>query len=269
MSGKLRNRVEKTKSVLCVGLDSALEKLPERFQTLEHPQFEFNKWIIEQTHQYTAAYKPNTAFYEARGSAGWRELEMTMEYLRASHPDIFTICDAKRADIGSTNHGYVTAIFDHMGFDAITLHPYLGAEALQPFLDRSDKTSIILCHTSNPGAGELQELELAATDSDGTQSPQKLWQQVAHTVARDWNTHNNCMLVMGATYPQELQQVRQIVGDMPLLVPGVGAQGGDLQQVLENGHGTSWPALLINSSRGVIFAADPAAEAEKLATAMI
>ena len=145
-------------SLVCVGLDPEFERIPARFKDDEWPLFAFNRWIIEQTHAYAAAYKPNMAFYEARGTQGLRSLELTMEYLRQEHPEVFTICDAKRGDIGNTNRGYAVSIFDAMGFDAVTLHPYLGREALTPFLERRDKVSIVLCRTSNPGAGELQDL---------------------------------------------------------------------------------------------------------------
>lgn len=252
---KLDQQAQKNGSLLCVGLDSNINRLPKRFLKEEHPQFEFNKWIIEQTHQYVCAYKPNLAFYEARGAAGWNELTMTTKHLRQNHPDIFLIADAKRADIGSTNEGYVTAILDELGFDAITLSPYLGREALEPFLERQDKACIILCRTSNPGAGEFQDLE-----AEG----KPIWLHVAEKVVGDWNKHDNCMLVVGATYPKELEQVRQTVGEMWLLVPGVGAQGGDLEAVLKVGLNSQDRGLVINSSRGIIFADDPREEAKKL-----
>lgn len=252
---KYDQRAEKVNSLVCVGLDSDFEKLPERFQSMQYPQFGFNKYIIDSTHEFTAAYKPNTAFYEARGDAGMLELKMTLDYLKGKYPDIFTICDAKRADIGSTNQGYVKSVFDWYGFDSITLHPYLGKEALKPFLDREDKACIILCRTSNPGAGELQDLE-----SNG----KKLWQQVAEKVSTEWNYNQNCMLVTGATYPEELAEVRKIVGNMTLLVPGIGAQGGDVEKTVKAGLNSEKKGMIINSSRGIIFADDPAAEAKKL-----
>lgn len=252
---KLNKRINKTQSLLCIGLDADFDKLPEEFKSKDYPQFEFNKWIIDQTHEYVVAYKPNTAFYEARGAQGWQELALTMDYLEESYPDIFTICDAKRADIGNTNKGYVTAIFDELGFDAITLHPYLGKEALVPFLERDNKVSIILCKTSNPGSGELQDQLI-----DG----KKLWQLVAEKVSTEWNTNSNCMLVVGATYPDELEEIRQIVGDMPLLIPGIGAQGGDLEATLKAGLTKDKSGLLISSSRGVIFSESPGESAKKL-----
>jgi orotidine-5'-phosphate decarboxylase len=256
---KLQLIVKKNHSLVCVGLDSDLAKIPDRFKNNPHPQFEFNKWVIDQTHEFAAAYKPNLAFYEAGGTDGWQDLALTMEYLQAKHPDIFTIADAKRADIGSTNEGYVTAIFDQLDFDAVTLHPYLGREALQPFLDRIDMVSIILCKTSNPGAGELQDL-LA--------NGQPIWLVVAEKVSQEWNKNHNCMLVVGATYPQELAMVRKIVGNMPLLVPGIGAQGGDLAATLKAGLTGQADGLLINSSRGIIFAPDPKLAVQKLHTAI-
>ena len=248
-------RAKAANSLLCVGLDADFEKLPQKFREREHPQFEFNKWIIEETHEFAAAYKPNSAFYEARGDRGMRELKMTMEYLKEKHPDIFTILDAKRADIGNTNSGYVTSIFDWLGFDAVTLHPYLGGEALKPFFDRSDKGCIILCRTSNPGAGELQDLLV-----DG----KPLWETVAEKVSKEWNTNNNCMLVVGATYPDEMKRIRSIVGDMTFLVPGVGAQGGSVKEVMENGTDSEGLGIVINSSRGIIFSESPQKEAQKL-----
>src|SRR5258708_5745292 len=194
------------------------------------------------------------AFYEARGTEGMAELKMTMEYLQGNHPEIFTIADAKRADIGSTNEGYVKEIFDWFGFDAVTLHPYLGREALQPFLAREDKVSIILCRTSNPGAGELQDFAGA--------NGQPLWAKVAEVVSKDWNAKGNCMLVVGATYPEEMARIREITGDMTFLVPGIGAQGGDLEKTLVAGLTKNKQGLIISSSRGVIFPSSGADFAE-------
>ncbi len=256
---KLNQRAEAANSLLCVGLDSAIEKLPKSFSNEPYPQFTFNRYIIEQTHTYAAAYKLNTAFYEARGAQGWEEMAQTVAYLRENHPDILTICDAKRADIGNTNAAYVHAFFDEIGFDAITLHPYLGREALRPFLDRADRAVIILCHTSNAGADEFQSLKVGG---------RPLWAIVAEQVARYWNDNQNCMLVVGATYPKILAQVRAMIGDMPLLVPGVGAQGGDVAAVVRQGVDSHGRGLLINSSRGIIFADDPATAAQQLRDAI-
>lgn len=256
---KYRARVREVSTLLCVGLDSDIDKLPEHYKKSATPQFDFNRDIIEQTQEDVVAYKPNLAFYEARGEQGIHELQLTMEYLRTEYPSIFTIADAKRGDIGNTNQGYVTAIFDQLGFDAVTLHPYLGQEAVQPFLDRSDKVSIFLCKTSNPGAPEFQDLEL-----DG----KPLWMHVASHVSTTWNTNDNCMLVVGATYPQELASIREIVGTMPFLVPGVGAQGGDLNEVLNAGLSAQHSDLIINVSRQILFSKNPKTEAKKLSNSI-
>jgi orotidine-5'-phosphate decarboxylase len=252
---KLERRMEAVKSLVCVGLDPDMRYVPERFRGAALPMFEFGKWMIEQTHEFAAAFKPNMAFYEARGVLGLEELERTMEYLRAEHPEIVTICDAKRADIGNTNRGYVTAIFDTMGFDAVTLHPYLGREALLPFLEREDKASIVLCRTSNPGAGEFQDLL-----ADG----KPLWWRVAERVSGEWNAKGNCMLVVGATYPEEMRAIRAVAPEMTFLVPGVGAQGGDVAAVVAAGLNATGKGLLISSSRAILQASDPAAAARTL-----
>lgn len=251
---KFNARAKAIDSLLCVGLDSDMSKLPDRFKVMEFPQFEFNKYIIQETHQYAAAYKPNSAFYEARGDQGMMELKMTMDYLIAHHPDIFTILDAKRADIGNTNNGYVTSVFDWLGFDAVTLHPYLGREALAPFLDHKDKGCIILCRTSNSGAAEFQDLLV-----DG----KKIWQIVAEKVRYEWNTNGNCMIVVGATYPEEMKELRRITGDMTFLVPGIGAQGGKVSDIMPGGLNSKKQGLIINSARGIIFTEDPCEEARK------
>jgi len=254
---KYNRRVDKTNSLVCVGLDSEFAKLPEKFRQMENPQFEFNKWIIDQTAEFAACYKPNIAFYEARGDQGIKELKMTMEYLQKNYADIFTICDAKRGDIGNTNNGYITSILDWLGFDAITLHSYFGSESLKPFLDRDDKGLVILCRSSNPGAGELQDLVAQAMGLP-------LWRIIAEKTANEWNKNQNCMLMVGATYPEEMKIARSITGDMTILVPGVGAQGGDIKATVTAGLNDEKRGLIISSSRGIIFAADPAAEAKKM-----
>jgi len=249
-------RAQAINSLLCVGLDSDIERLPGRFRRMDDPQFAFNRWIIDQTHPYTSAYKLNSAFYEAHGAAGWQTMQRTTDYLRQHHPSIFTICDAKRADIGNTNRAYVTAILDTLGFDAITLHPYLGGEALQPFLARTDKAAIILCHTSNPGAAEFQQLRINGTP---------LWEAVLMRVRDHWNDNQNCMVVFGATYPDVLRRARELAPSIPFLVPGVGAQGGRAADVLANARMADGGGVIVNSARGVIFADDPAAAARELA----
>lgn len=198
---KYNARVEKVNSLACVGLDSEFEKLPEKFKTMENPQFEFNKWIIDQTHEFVAAFKANIAFYDQRGDQGLRELKLTQDYLKEKYSDIFRVCDSKRGDIGNTNRGYVEELFDWFDFDAITLHPYMGKESLQPFLDRKDKGCIILCRTSNPGAGELQDLVI---DS------KPLWQVVAEKVRDEWNSNDNCLLVVGVTVPEEPEGLEKL-----------------------------------------------------------
>ncbi|NDJ85566.1 MAG: orotidine-5'-phosphate decarboxylase [Chloroflexi bacterium] len=252
---KYHQRVRQSESLLCVGLDSGLERIPAHFRDELTPQFSFNRWLIEQTHAYACAFKLNLAFYEARGDQGWRELKLTMNYLQENCVDILTIGDAKRADIGSTNDGYVTALFDWLGFDAVTLNPYLGGAALRPFLSRADRAAIILCHTSNPGADEFQGALI-----DG----QPLWYHVANRVQAHWNDNQNCMLVVGATQPDVLRQVRARVGSMPILVPGIGVQGGELAAVLHNGLDTAGAGLIINASRAIILSPDPGSTARDM-----
>jgi orotidine-5'-phosphate decarboxylase len=256
---RLEARMRAAGSLLCVGLDPIVDRLPERFRREPRPLLAWGRWIIDETHQQAAAYKPNLAFYEARGAAGWEELAETVAYLRTLDASIFVIADAKRADIGSTNAGYVAALFDQLGADAVTLHPYLGAEALRPFLERRDKACIVLCRTSNPGAGELQDLPV-----DGV----PLWEVVAARVRDAWNAAGNCMLVMGATYPRELRRARELCPEMPFLVPGVGAQGGEVDAVVRAGLDRRGGGLLINASRAIIDAADPAMAARDLRDAI-
>jgi orotidine-5'-phosphate decarboxylase len=253
---KFERRARAVDSLLCVGLDPEIGKLPERFLGVEYPLLAFNRWIIDETAEFAAAYKPNSAFYEARGVTGQRELELTVEYLREKQPDVVTICDAKRGDIGNTNRGYVEAVFDAMGFDAVTLHPYLGRESLEPFLQRGDKASIILCRTSNPGAGELQDLVVV--------EGRPLWEHVAAQVAGEWNERGNCMLVVGATYPEEMRRVRAVAPELTFLVPGVGAQGGDVRAAVRAGLDANGLGLIVSSSRGILYSDDPAAAARSL-----
>jgi orotidine-5'-phosphate decarboxylase len=252
---KYEQRVEAIQSLLCIGLDPVITLIPERFLAAEFPLFKFNKWIIDQTAPCTAAYKPNSAFYEGHGAKGIIQLELTVEYLRSSYPEIVTICDAKRGDNSNTNKSYVEAIFDRMNFDCVTLHPYLGQEALAPFLDRRDKACIILCRTSNPGAAEFQDIL-----SNG----HPLWQTVADHVANKWDVDGNCMLVVGATYPDEMRRIRAIAPNITFLVPGVGAQGGDIAAVLAAGLNADGRGLIISSSREIIYSSNPATAAAAL-----
>ena len=235
---------------VCVGLDSDYNHIPESVKSLdsvEEALFAFNRDIIDATHDLVCAYKPNAAFYEMQGDAGLRALIRTVRYIRETYPHIPIILDAKRADIGSTNLGYVKAAFDIIGVDAITVHPYLGKEALAPFLARREKGIIVLAKTSNPGSAEFQNLPVG-------ESQEPLYQVVARHVATTWNSNGNCALVVGATYPAELKKVRTIVGDMPILIPGIGAQGGEVAATVIAGKDSRGCGMIINSSRAIIFA---------------
>lgn len=252
---KYNQRVDAVNSLLCVGMDSDINKLPDVSKQMKDPQFNFNHQIIDRTAEFVAAYKFNIAFYEARGKQGIAELKASIQFLKDTYPDVPVICDAKRSDIGNTSAAYATAIFDELQFDAVTLNPYLGRTALQPFLDYEDKGCIILCRTSNQGSGEFQNLLI---------DDMPLWQVVAQKVVNKWNDHNNCMLVVGANHPQELQAVRSIVGDMTLLIPGIGAQGGDIQAVMQKGLNSENKGLIISSSRSIIFNENPKLAAQTL-----
>lgn len=244
---KLDAIVKKNNSLVCVGLDSDVEKLPNFLKKEDYAQYDFNRAIIDATYDLVCAYKPNSAFYEAQGNKGLVELRMTCDYIAQKYPEIPIILDAKRADIGNTNKGYIYSAFEYLKADAITLSPYLGKEALTPFLKREENGCIILCKTSNPGAGEFQDLEI---------NGEPLYKIVAKKVATEWNTHNNCLLVVGATYPDELKEIRQITGDMTFLVPGIGAQGGEVEKTIKAGLNSKKRGLIINSSRGIIFASN-------------
>lgn len=252
---KLKDISLKNNSLVCVGLDSELEKIPADIRNAPHPQLTFNKAIIDATHDLVCAYKPNSAFYEARGHAGIEALKMTCDYLKQKYPEIPIIIDAKRADIGNTNQGYIQFIFEFLQADAITVHPYLGREALKPFLEYGEKGIFVLCRTSNPGAGEFQDLEI---------NGKKLFQILAENVAENWNAKGNCGLVVGATYPSELKIVRHIVGDdFPILIPGIGVQGGEVEKTVKAGVDGNGLNVVINSSRGIIFASNGSDFADK------
>lgn len=237
------------KRYVCVGLDTDFAKLPpsvtEAHPSPEEAVFVFNRAIIDATADIASAFKPNAAFYEAEGDQGWRALKRTAHYVREQYPEIPLILDAKRADIGTTNEAYAGAIFDDLEMDAVTVHPYLGRESLQPFLKRKDKGIFVLVRTSNPGSGEFQDLDVGGVP---------LYQKVAHAVAADWNGNGNCGVVVGATYPEELKAVRGIVGEMPILIPGLGAQGGDTAKTVALGKAAKGFGMVINSSRGIIYA---------------
>lgn len=237
---ELFRQIQLKKSFLCVGLDPDLEKMPHHLLETEDPIFEFNKLIIDATHELAVAYKPNAAFYEAHGVKGWRSLQRTLEYIPK---DIFTIIDAKRGDIGNTTNMYAKAFFEEMGFDAITLSPYMGSESVKPYLEYEGKTAIVLALTSNSGSKDFQMLR----------TPKKaLYEEVLTTVA-SWGTSDNIMFVVGATHPDMFQGIRKLVPDHFLLVPGVGAQGGDLEALCQHGLNDHC-GLLVNSARGIIYA---------------
>ncbi len=252
---KIDKIIEKNGSLVCIGLDPDIEKIPISIKTHKNPQFDFNKAIVDVTSDLVCGYKPNSAFYECRGKKGIEELEMTCDYLQKKHPEIPIILDAKRADIGNTNKGYAGFAFDYLGVDALTVHPYLGEEAIKPFLDYKDKGIIVLCKTSNSGSGEFQNLKIKG---------KLLYKIVAQNVFEKWNKNKNCMLVVGATYPKELKEVRKIVGDMTLLIPGIGAQGGDVKKTVQTGLNSKKKGLIISLSRAIIFAKDPRKETIKL-----
>ncbi|MBE3558294.1 MAG: orotidine-5'-phosphate decarboxylase [Ktedonobacteraceae bacterium] len=263
----LERRWQQHDTLVCVGLDSDYHRLPaavKEHTSVEEAMFAFNREIIDATQDLVCAYKPNAAFYEAAGEAGLRALRRTVQYLKQHYPSIPVILDAKRADIGSTNAGYVTAAFDVIGADAITVHPYLGKEALAPFLARKERGIIVLARTSNAGAGEFQDLPVG-------EAREPLYRVIARHVVQEWNDNGNCALVVGATYPDELRRVRGIVGAMPLLIPGIGVQGGEIEATVRAGRDSRGLGMIINSSRGILFAsaANDFAQAARRATALL
>lgn len=251
---------------VCVGLDSEFDKIPSPatkggnghtvsvINTIAY----FNRKIVEATEDLVCAYKPNFAFYMAQGKQGLEALRQTILDIRMFAPTVPVILDAKFGDIGNTNAGYVKLAFEYLLADAVTIHSYLGQEAMQPFLDCKDKGIFVLCRTSNPGAGEFQDCRISTgpvmIDNDPASRP--LYQIVAQNVAASWNRHGNCGLVVGATYPGELKEVRGIVGDMPILIPGIGVQGGDVEKTIKAGGNSRGQGMIINSSRGIIFASN-------------
>lgn len=237
--------IRKKKSFLCVGLDSDINKIPKSLLNYEDPIFEFNKGIVDATHDLVAAYKPNLAFYESLGVKGWSSLEKTVNYIRSKSPDIFIIADAKRGDIGNTSAMYAKTFFETFDFDAVTLAPYMGLDTVSPFLAFENKWSIILALTSNKSATDFQYLE----DKD---SGNKLFESVLNE-SKSWGTTDQLMYVVGATKAEALEDIRKIIPDHFLLVPGVGAQGGSLQEVAKYGMNDHC-GLLVNSSRGIIYA---------------
>lgn len=247
---ELVSQIKKKKSFLCVGLDTDLNKIPPHLLETEDPIFEFNKAIIDATKEYCVAYKPNIAFYEMLGASGWESLQKTIEYIPTTH---FTIADAKRGDIGNTSLYYANTFFDTFQFDSVTVAPYMGSDSVIPYLQHKDKWAILLALTSNKGADdfELQKLE----------NGQYLFEKVL-TTSKEWGSESNTMYVVGATRPEMLTEIRKIVPNHFLLVPGVGAQGGSLTEVAKHGMNENI-GLLVNSSRGIIYAENGPNFAEK------
>ena len=245
-------------SLVCVGLDPDPAKFPAHLRDQPDAVFNFCSAIVDATADLACAFKPQIAHFAALRAED--ALERLIAHIHDKHPGVPVILDAKRGDIGSTAQHYVTEAFDRFGADAVTLNPYMGLDSIQPFLDRTDKGVILLCRTSNPGGADFQALDCGGLP---------LYLRVAETIARDWNANGNCALVTGATWPEEIRQVRALVGDMPLLVPGIGAQGGDVEAVMRAGCTSAGTGLMINSSRGIIYAGhggDFAAAARKAAT---
>ena len=247
---ELINHIKKKKSFLCIGLDTDISKIPTHLLDLEDPIFEFNKQIIDATKDLCVAYKPNIAFYESMGVSGWKSLQKTLDYIPN---EIFTIADAKRGDIGNTSKMYARAFFENMNFDSVTVAPYMGSDSVTPFLEFEDKWAIVLALTSNKGGLDFQMIE----DENGKQ----LFEQVLET-SKQWGSDENMMYVVGATRAEELLEIRAIVPNHFLLVPGVGAQGGSLKNVAKYGLNTDC-GLLVNSSRGIIYAGNDVDFAQK------
>lgn len=249
---RFRDRLEaawtRTDSLLCVGLDPEIERFPRAFARAPSAIFEFNKAIIDATADLVCAYKPQFAHYAAYGAEG--ELERTIDYIHRRHPAILVVLDAKRGDVGHTAQRYATEVFERYGADAVTVNPYLGFDSLEPYLAFEDRGTFVLCRTSNPGARDLQDLSV----SDPSAPARRLYQVVAELAAARWNARDNCGLVVGATYPEELGTVRSIAGDMPLLLPGIGAQGGDVVQAVRLGRTPAGRGLLVSSSRAILYA---------------
>ena len=249
---QLFEQIKKKQSFLCVGLDTDINKIPQELLAMDDPIFEFNKQIINKTAPYAVAYKPNTAFYEVYGAKGWQSLERTIQYIKINHPDIFIIADAKRGDIGNTSANYAKAFFNTLKADALTVAPYMGKDSVEPFLNFEDKWVVLLALTSNKGSQDFQYLNVGE---------RMLHQQVLQT-ATTWATSEQMMFVVGATHPEELGEIRKMLPDYFFLVPGVGAQGGDLQAVAHNGLNDEC-GLLVNSSRGIIYASNGSDFAER------
>jgi len=259
----LKSRWSTANSLVCVGLDPEPAKFPAHLRNNPDAIFAFCRAIVDATADLVCCFKPQIAHFAALGAEN--ALTRLVAHIHTTHPGIPVILDAKRGDIGSTAQHYAAEAFDRYAADAVTASPYLGRDSVQPFLDRKDRGVVILCRTSNPGAGDFQDLEVR--DDDGVSRP--LYQRVAETIARDWNGNGNCALVVGATWPEQLRDVRTIVGDMPLLIPGIGAQGGDVEAVVTNGRTAAGSGLIISSSRAILYASSGADFAEAARTATV
>jgi orotidine-5'-phosphate decarboxylase len=247
-------QIRNKKSFLCIGLDTEISKIPGHLKDTDYPLFEFNREIIDATHDLAVAYKPNTAFYESAGSKGWIQLEQTVQYIRKNYPGIFIIADAKRGDIGNTSERYADAFFREMDCDAITVAPYMGSDSVQPFLKYDGRWVVLLALTSNSGADDFQFHRSAENE--------RLFETVLRK-SSEWGSKKNMMYVVGATRPSMLLKVREIVPDHFLLIPGVGAQGGSLAEVAKYGMNSN-VGMLVNSSRAIIYA-DPTQQFAKVA----
>jgi len=236
-------QIEKKKSVLCVGLDTDIKKIPKHLLTEPDPIFSFNKAIIDATVEYSVAYKPNIAFYESLGVQGWNALNKTINYLNQTYPEVFTIADAKRGDIGNTSDKYAKAFFSNMDFDSVTVSPYMGNDSVEPFLAYNNKHTILLALTSNKGSNDFQI---------SSNQENNLFKKVLK-ISKQWKNSNNLMYVVGATKASFLKDIRSIVPNSFLLIPGIGAQGGDLKETFKNGVNKD-VGLLVNSSRSIIYA---------------
>lgn len=247
-------------SLLCVGLDPDPARFPAHLAGRPDAIFEFCRAIVDATADLACCFKPQIAYFAARRAED--QLESLIAHIHEKHPGLPVILDAKRGDIGSTAELYAIEVFERYRADAVTVNPYLGRDSVEPFLAHRDKGVILLCRTSNPGGSDLQFLEV-----DGPNGKERLYERVARLVAGEWNQHGQCALVVGATFPNEIQRVRQLVGDMPLLVPGIGAQGGDIEATVKAGRNSSGMGLMINSSRAILYAGTQVDGGEKFAEA--
>jgi orotidine-5'-phosphate decarboxylase len=242
---KLKSAWKTNNSLACVGLDPDIAKFPHHLKNVPDSIFEFNKAIIDATHDLVCAYKPQIAYFAALSAEN--QLEKTIDYIKVNYPNIPVILDAKRGDIGSTAEMYATEAFSRYKADAVTINPYLGFDSIEPFIKYKDRGVILLCRTSNSGASDIQDLLV-----DGI----PVYEKIADQIATRWNTNKNCLLVVGATWPSQMSRIREIVGDIPFLVPGVGAQGGDVEQLVKAGQTQDGTGLIISSSRAILYASN-------------